>query len=177
MAEMHKPSGRQVPGQTYPTESGAPHPEAPPTESPDLKRANQPETFETNAYDREDRVEDRPDLAHMTGGRATELPETDAHSSEPPIGLASSPARQERVLHRGDDASIRNEKEIVAHSQDEFPDQSMGRRWEWTDEERMPGDMTYGAVPFAALALLAAGIAVAAGVAVMWKRRRREAEE
>ena len=34
MAEMHKPSGRTTPGQTYPTESGTPHPEPPPTESP-----------------------------------------------------------------------------------------------------------------------------------------------
>ena len=187
MAEMHRPSGRETPGQTYPTESGVPHPEPPPTESPQSKRANTPETFEANAYELEGRVEDNPDLAHMTGGRETELPETDAETSEPPLGLASSPARHDPV-RRGDDASfrneqvdptpregdpsVRNEKEIVAQSQDEFPDQSLGREWEWRDdEERMPGDMTYGAVPFAALAVLAAGIAVVLAIVFVWRRR------
>ncbi|HEX5478407.1 MAG TPA: hypothetical protein VFY79_01675 [Dehalococcoidia bacterium] len=188
MAEMHKPSGRETPDQTYPTESGTPHPEPPPTESPESKRANTPETFEANAYELEGRVEDNPDLAHMTGGRETGLPETDAETSAPPLGLASSPerddpapggddasVRDERIdpARREDDASVRNEKEIVAQSQDEFPDQSMGRHWQWTteDEERMPGDLTYGAVPFAALAVVGAMIAVLLGIAFLWRRR------
>jgi len=177
MGEMHKPSGRQAPDQTYPTESGVPHPEAPPTESPELKRANSPETFETNAHDLEHRVEDRPDFAHMTGGRETALPERDVSTSEPPLGLASSPARHEpaRAGQKGErDASIRNESDLVAHSQDEFPDQSMGREWEWNDEERMPGDMTYGAVPFVTLAVIGAGIAFGTGAIVMWRRRGRQ---
>lgn len=187
MAEMHRPSGRETPDQTYPTESGTQHPEPPLTESPESKRANTPETFEANAYELEGRVEDNPDLAHMTGGRETDLPEADAETSEPPLGLASSPAphdpvhrgsdpsfRNERVdpARRADDASVRNEKEIVAQSQDEFPDESMGRHWEWRDdEERMPGDMTYGAVPFTALAVVLVGVAVVLGLVFVWRRR------
>ena len=185
MGETQQPSGRDTPGQTYPTESGEPHPPAPPTDSPTNKRANPQETSEANAYELEGRVEDQPDLAHMTGGRETALPETAAYTSEPPLGLASSPARHDPIVRGGDPASrnervdpgrredpssIRNEKEIVAESQAEFPDESQGRQWEWRpDEERMPGDMAYGAVPVAALVV---GAVMAVVLAIVVMRRR-----
>ena len=105
------------------------------------------------------------DQAYPTGRDVTDR-------ASPTLGLAPSQARRERAQPRDerlDDPSIRNEKELVALARDEYPDESIGQRWEWTDEERMPGDASYGLVPFTALALLGAGIAV--GAAVLMKRK------
>ena len=159
-------SGRERPDQTYPSESGRTHIPAPPTEDPANKRANQPETAETYADDLEHRPEDRPDMAHRTGGRDldradslrpdVEAPLADGHEPLPRHGsrrpgiqpgrgmaqIAGHRARRGTLLPGGadEDPSIRNEKQVVADSQAEFPPED--RAFEWRGGTAMPNERT-----------------------------------
>jgi hypothetical protein len=164
-------SGRERPDQTYPSESGRTHIPAPPTEDPANKRANQPETAETYADDLEHRPEDRPDMAHRTGGRDLDRADSLRPDVEAPLADGNEPVRghedtgeqpgiepvdsgmgagdrpdiepvEGTLLPGGadEDPSIRNEKQVVADSQAEFPPED--RAFEWRGGTAMPNERT-----------------------------------
>ncbi|MBF6600289.1 MAG: hypothetical protein IVW36_07255 [Dehalococcoidia bacterium] len=161
-------SGRERADQTYPTESGRRHPSAPATEDPAAKRANTPETAETGAFNLQHRPEDRPDMAHRTGGRdvdptASREPTVEApHAGHEPAAPASGEAEEERMTtgegpqpqhgqasndaggiegaQPGEDTAIRDEKQLIADSQAEFP--SADRTFEWRGGTAMPKETT-----------------------------------
>ncbi len=157
-------SGRERPDQTYPTESGRTHAAPPPTEDPATKRANTPETTETAAHDLEHRPEDRPDMAHRTGGRDldptaslrpdVEAPRADGNEPIAAGGLAGEQRGPSTGLpydatsafgsREGDaaarDTSVRNESQLAADSQAEFPAED--RAFEWRAGTAMPNERT-----------------------------------
>lgn len=162
-------SGSERADQTYPTESGRMHPPAPATEDPAAKRANTPETAETSAYDLQHRPEDRPDMAHRNGGRdvdptASREPVVEAPlAAHEPAAARSSGATEEAHMTIGEgqqhqygqapddaggiagaqpseDTAIRDEKQLVADSQAEFP--TPDRAFEWRAGTAMPKETT-----------------------------------
>lgn len=157
-------SGRERPDQTYPSESGRTHAAPPPTEDPAAKRANTPETAETAAHDLQHRPEDRPDMAHRTGGRdvdpiASLRPEVEAPLADgnEPIAAGGLEGEQRgpstglpydatRAFGSRDgdgvarDPSVRNESQLAADSQAEFPPED--RTFEWRAGTSMPKERT-----------------------------------
>ena len=157
-------SARERPDQTYPAESGRMHPSAPPTEDPALKRANSPETAETSANDLQHRPEDRPDMAHRTGGRDIDPSASLRQEVEAPLADGNQPiaagglegeqrgpstglpydATQAFGSRDGDqaarDPSVRNESQLAADSQAEFPAED--RAFEWRAGTSMPKERT-----------------------------------
>lgn len=104
--------------QTYPTESGREHPPAPPFPAPAPgQSADVPDPLQG------------PSVPEQYGGRPR----------------PTAPARTATPEHaaQGEDV-VRNEKQIVADSHAEFPDESMGQRFEWRAEGTATGEAYAG---------------------------------
>ena len=94
------------PNRTYPTENPGAAMRPPRAEERAPKRENNPETAETRAADADNRIEREEDMSHRLGGRDDK--------------------------HR--DPAIRNEKQLVADSKAQAPDEDHGDTFEETSD-------------------------------------------
>ena len=94
------------PDNTYSTQNAGAAMRPPRAEERAPKRENHPETAETRAADADNRIEREEDMSHRLGGRDD----------------------------KRRDPSIRDEKQLVAHSKAQAPDEDHGETFEQTSD-------------------------------------------
>jgi hypothetical protein len=122
---------RYQPDQTYPTESGREHPPAPgfPGEAPG-QSANVPEV--TQAPGAPEQYGNRPQGTAPAGAAAPEHGAASPYSAQDSDRTAPFVESNRSAAQLDDrDTSVRNEKQLVADSHAERPDESLGQRFEW----------------------------------------------